>query len=82
MSRVPAQADAPPPRLAASAAETEPDSEAGPRVTPAQAEEWLDGLPLVPAMAGSIPEMKALRERCLAAGIPALVGCPPGAGKG
>jgi hypothetical protein len=84
MSRVPAQADAPPPRLAASAAETELDSDAdaGQRVTPAQAEEWLDGLPLVPAMAGSIPEMKALRERCLAAGIPALVGCPPGAGKG
>jgi len=46
------------------------------------AEELLDGLPLVPAMAGSIAEMKALRDRCLAAGIPALVGCPPGAGKG
>jgi hypothetical protein len=33
-------------------------------------------------MSGSIAEMKALRERCLEAGIPALVGCPPGAGKG
>ena len=53
-----------------------------PDLTPASAEELLDGLPLVPAMAGSIPEMKALRDRCLAAGIPALVGCPPGAGKG
>jgi len=46
------------------------------------AEQLLAGKPLVPAMAGSIAEMKALRERCLAAGIPALVGCPPGSGKG
>jgi len=47
-----------------------------------EAEEMLAGLPLVPAMAGSIVEMKTLRDRCLAAGIPVLVGCPPGAGKG
>jgi hypothetical protein len=47
-----------------------------------QVNQLLDGLPLVPAMAGSIAEMKALRDRCLAAGIPALVGCPAGAGKG
>ena len=53
-----------------------------PRLTAAEAENLLDGLPLVPAMAGSIPEMKVLRDRCLAAGIPVLVGCPPGAGKG
>jgi hypothetical protein len=53
-----------------------------PCLTAAEADELLDGLPLIPAMAGSIPEMKALRERCLAAGIPVLVGCPPGAGKG
>ena len=52
------------------------------RLTSSAAEEMLDGLPLVPAIAGSIPEMKALRERCLDAGIPALIGCPPGAGKG
>jgi hypothetical protein len=52
-----------------------------PRLTAAEAEELLDGLPLVPAMAGSIPEMKALRDRCLAAGIPVLVGCPPSPGK-
>jgi hypothetical protein len=52
------------------------------RLTAGLAEELLDGLPLVPAMAGSIPEMKALRDRCLDAGIPALIGCPPGAGKG
>ena len=51
-------------------------------LTAAEADELLDGLPLVPALSGSMPEMKALRERCLAAGIPALVGCPPGAGKG
>lgn len=51
-------------------------------LTAASAEAFLDGLPVVPAMAGSIPEMKALRDRCIAAGIPAIVGCPPGAGKG
>jgi hypothetical protein len=51
-------------------------------MTSLEAEELLAGLPLVPAMAGSMAEMKALRERCLAAGIPALVGCPPGGGKG
>ena len=53
-----------------------------PRMTEAEAEDLLDGLTLVPALAGSIPEMKALRERCLAAGIPVLIGCPPGSGKG
>jgi hypothetical protein len=52
------------------------------RVTAAEADDLLDGLPLVPAVAGSLAEMKSLRERCLAADIPALVGCPPGAGKG
>lgn len=51
-------------------------------MTISEAEEFLAGLPLVPAMAGSIQEMKALRDRCLAAGIPAMVGCPPKAGKG
>ena len=44
-----------------------------------EADDLLDGLQLVAAMAGSIHEMKALRERCLEADIPALVGCPPGA---
>jgi hypothetical protein len=48
-------------------------------LTAEQAEEFLDGLPLVPAMAGSIQEMKSLRDRCLAVGLPALVGCPGGA---
>lgn len=51
-------------------------------MTTTEAEALLEGLPLVPAMAGSIAEMKSLRDRCLAAGIPALVGCPAGAGKG
>ena len=46
------------------------------------ADELLDGVPVVPAMSGSIAEMKALRDRCLALDIPVLVGCPPGAGKG
>lgn len=47
-----------------------------------EAEALLEGRELVPAMAGSIAEIKKLRERCLDAGIPALVGCPPGGGKG
>lgn len=51
-------------------------------LTAAEADELLANLPLVPAMAGSLAEMKALRERCLAAGIPALVGCPGGGSKG
>ena len=41
-----------------------------------EAEEMLDGLPLVPCLSGSLPEMKAIRERCLAAGIPVMLGCP------
>jgi hypothetical protein len=48
------------------------------RISADAAEELLDGIPVVPAMAGSIAEMKALRDRCLDAGIPALVGCPSG----
>jgi hypothetical protein len=51
-------------------------------VTANEAERLLAGLPLVPAMAGSIADMRVARDRCLDAGIPALVGCPPGAGKG
>jgi len=42
------------------------------------AEARLDGVELITAMAGSIPEMKKLRDRALAAGIPALIGCPGG----
>ncbi|MGE0871554.1 MAG: hypothetical protein AB7P03_23545 [Kofleriaceae bacterium] len=51
-------------------------------LTEAEAEHLLFNAALIPAMSGSIGEMKALRARCLAADIPALVGCPPGAGKG
>jgi hypothetical protein len=51
-------------------------------LTTDDAEELLSNAALVPAMSGSIAEMKSLRDRCLAAGIPVLVGCPPGAGKG
>jgi hypothetical protein len=58
------------------------DADADAPMSAAEAEQLLEGVPLIPALSGSIPEMKALRARCLAAGIPALVGCPPGAGKG
>ena len=51
-------------------------------LTISRAEALLEDKPLVPAMAGSIPEMKSLRDRCLDADIPALIGCPPGSGKG
>ncbi len=51
-------------------------------MTEALAERLLEGQHLIAATAGSIADMKALRDRCLEAGIPALVGCPPGAGKG
>lgn len=47
-------------------------------LTATTAEDLLDGADLVTAMAGSIPEMKALRDRCLEAGIPAVIGCPGG----
>ena len=53
-----------------------------PPITERAAERLLAGQDLIAAMAGSIAEMKALRARCLDAGIPALVGCPPGSGKG
>jgi hypothetical protein len=50
-------------------------------MTSREAEELLDGLPVVPASAGSIADMKALRDRCLAADIAAVVGCrTPGGG--
>ena len=47
-------------------------------LTPELAEAWLAEAALIPAMAGSIPEMKVLRDRCLEAGIPAIIGCPGG----
>ena len=51
-------------------------------LTIAEAEEELAGVPLVPVIAGTIPDIKRLRERCLAAGVPVVMGCPPGSGKG
>ncbi len=47
-----------------------------------EAEELLAGVAVVPVLSGKMDEMKQVRARCLAAGIPVLVGCPPGAGKG
>lgn len=38
------------------------------------AERLLADQPLVSALSGSIPDMKVLRDRCLGAGIPAIVG--------
>ncbi|HPH67133.1 MAG TPA: hypothetical protein PLF40_15370 [Kofleriaceae bacterium] len=49
-------------------------------MTANEAEELLAGQALITATAGAIHEMKALRERCLAAGIPATIGCPGGGG--
>ena len=46
-----------------------------------EAEQELDGLPLVPCMSGSLAEIKRLRDQCLAAGIPAMAAAPaPGRG--
>ena len=39
-----------------------------------EAEALLDGLPLVAAMGGSMNDIKAVRTKCLAAGIPVLMG--------
>jgi len=58
------------------------DRDERPELTAAGAERLLAGAALISAMEGPIPQMKSLRDRCLAAGIPALVGRPPGACKG
>lgn len=52
------------------------------RLTAALAEDLLDGAAVIPALSGSIADMKRLRDRCLDAGIAVMVGCPPGGGKG
>jgi hypothetical protein len=49
-------------------------------LTIGQAESMLAEQELITATAGAIHEMKALRERCLEAGIPAIIGCPGGGG--
>ena len=51
-------------------------------ITASDAEDLLEGVPVVAVLSGTIADMKALRARCLEAGIPVLVGCPPGHGKG
>lgn len=50
-------------------------------LTHEQAFAELDGLPLVTALAGALDYIKEVRERCLAAGVPAMVAAPaPGRG--
>ncbi len=45
------------------------------------AQEALDGLQLVACLAGSLPYIKEVRDKCLDAGIPAMVAAPaPGRG--
>lgn len=46
------------------------------------AEELLAGVHVVPVLSGKMDEIKAARAQCLAAGIPVLMGCPPGGGRG
>ena len=47
-------------------------------LTVAEAEEELEGVPLVSALAGSLADLKIVRDRCLASGIPVILGCPGG----
>jgi hypothetical protein len=57
-------------------------SEDSSAISEQQAESALAGKDLVTATAGTIADMKVLRDRCLAAGIPATIGCPGGGGCG
>lgn len=45
-----------------------------------QAEALLDGAPLVAALGGKLDDIKVVRAKCLAAGIPVLMGCQGGGG--
>lgn len=50
-------------------------------LTVSAAERELDGLPLVPCLAGSLAYIKEVRDKCLGAGIPAMAAAPaPGRG--
>ena len=50
-------------------------------LTVRHAEEALAGRPLVTLLAGTLPYVKEVRDKCLAAGIPALATAPePGRG--
>jgi hypothetical protein len=45
------------------------------------AQQALDGLPLIACLAGSLAYVKEVRDKCLAAGIPAMAAAPaPGRG--
>ena len=73
-----------PPAEEPSTAPEAPEHEPEPADVP-DVEESLDGSApdavIVPAISGLLADMKALRDRCLEVGIPAVIGCPPGAGK-
>jgi hypothetical protein len=45
-----------------------------------EAEDLLRGQPVVPVLAGSLQDIKKLRDQCLGAGIPVLMGCPDASG--
>ena len=45
-------------------------------LTVRDAEDALGGLPLVACLAGTLPYIKEVRDKCLAAGIPALAAAP------
>jgi hypothetical protein len=47
-------------------------------LTQDEAQERLGSSALVAALEGSLSDMKLVRDQCLSAGIPALVGCPGG----
>jgi hypothetical protein len=50
-------------------------------LTTDQAFAELDGIPLVAALSGALDYIKEVRDRCLAAGIPAMASAPaPGRG--
>ncbi len=46
------------------------------RITVPQAEELLDGRTVVSCLSGTLPYIKEVRDKCLAAGIPALAAAP------
>ncbi|MBI5507484.1 MAG: hypothetical protein HY903_01905 [Deltaproteobacteria bacterium] len=45
-------------------------------LTVRDAEQALDGCQVVPCLAGTLPYIKEVRDKCLAAGIPALAAAP------
>jgi hypothetical protein len=46
------------------------------RITALQAEELLDGRPVASCLSGTLPYIKEVRDKCLAAGIPAIAAAP------